>query len=262
MFYRKIGLILTVMTIFLFSLSSMAQADPPVTDDEAEPVTGSSLGENLDLNNLGTIMSARNYSSDDSATGNDPVDSDGDPGDDNGDDNEQDAGDIPDDGAEESVKEHPVASAMAQYFADKWDLSYEELYDQIMESHLAGNGFGAIARAYFFADKLATPLTPQELLDAAHESGWGNVLKVGGIHPGSVGNGGAQSNQADHISQDGPPGQLKKNDVADPVGSNTMVGPGGGNNQNGQGNQGNGHGNGHDKNEDDNGNNGRGHRGK
>ena len=267
MFYRT-GLILIVMIVLLFILGSIAQAAPPVPDNEAEAVPGSSLGETLNLNNLGTIMSGRDSGTDDDANSGDPADSDSDTADGSGDDtsgdaaNSDDNGDIPDDSTGDSVKEHPVASAMAQYFADDLGLSYQELYDEIMEFHLAGNGFGAIAKAYFLADKLTTPLTPQELLEAAHDSGWGNVLKAGGIHPGSVGNGGAHSNRpdqaanSDQVTQDGPPGQLKKNNMAEPIGSATLVGPGSGNNQNGQGN---GHGNGQDKNKGGNGNNGRGH---
>jgi hypothetical protein len=256
---RKVSFVLTMILVLLLGLVSISQAAPPVPDEDSneETLPGSSLGEKLSFNNLGTIMSGKGSSSGDT-TGDSAGEKDGI-------DNPDDTADDPNDGSDVTAKEHPVASAMAEYFADYFGVTHAELYAEIMELHLTGNGFGAIAKAYFFADKLETPLTPQELLAAAHGSGWGNVLKAGGLHPGSVGNGGVHSNRPGHAgqpaqaSQAGPPGQLKKGDPDDSLSPAGLVGPGGGNGHHGQGNQGNGNGNGQNNDKGGNGNNGRGH---
>ena len=100
------------------------------------------------------------------------------------------------------MKQHPVATAIAEYF----DVPYEE----VKGLHDDGYGFGNIAKAYFFSEKInqlnmdvegAIPLTPEDLLSEAHGSGWGNVLKDNGIHPGAVGNG--QGKKADRLEQAG-----------------------------------------------------------
>jgi hypothetical protein len=105
-----------------------------------------------------------------------------------------------------------------------------------MGLHEDGYGFGVITKAYFFAEEIG--MTPEELLEAAHGSGWGNVLKENGLHPGSSGNGG--KNTDDEMSAQGggkdkakdvPPGQAKKQGD----GFSDLAGPGGKDN-NGQGN--------------------------
>jgi hypothetical protein len=236
---------------------SVAQAAPPL--QEGDSSEDSTFGETLDLddvdddggkNNLGSIMSGKNNPDDTEADvpeDGDPEDGDpedGDPEDGDPEDGDPEDGD-PEDGDPEdgSFKEHPVASALAEYFKDMpyfEGASYDEAYNQIMELHQAGNGFGNITKAYFFAEKLG--MTPDVLLAEAHISGWGNVLKAGGIHPG-LGNGG--KNKPDHAGppdkdkDNGPPGQNKK--TGD---SSELVGQGNGNG-NGNGNKGgNGQGNG------------------
>jgi hypothetical protein len=254
MTHKKIDVILLLCLILTLSVVSVAQAAPP----RQEGATDSTLGETLDLdnggdteplgkNNLGTIMSDQKDGDtlaedtptdgttdeempDDGSIGTDPAD-DGAPENDN-------TGDTPLDGTEPVAKEHPVASAIAEYFG--------VTYDEIMSLHEAGNGFGNIAKAYFFADKMDPPLTPEELLEAAHGTGWGNVLKENKIHPGSVGNGNGHRPESGGPGDDGPPGQAKKgNNLTAPAGSD-LVGQSG-NNGNGKGNNGNGgnHGNGH-----------------
>lgn len=240
MFYKRI--IFTVLINFLFSVVSIAQAAPP---PQGGDLSGdSTLGETLDLDdvddtiegkhNLGTIMSGRKDVPGDTPT---PTPTpQGVPA----------PGSSPDD----PVGDHPVASALANYF----DVSY----DDIMDLHLAGNGFGTITKAYFFADKL--DMDPDDLLDLARGSGWGNVLKDKGIHPGSVGNGGG--NRPDHAGppdqngsgNSGPPGQIKKN--ADP---SDMVGQSGGNGNGNKGGNGQGNGGGNGNKGGNGGGNGNGH---
>ncbi len=237
MFSKKSALILTLSIIFLLAVASVAQAAPPVDD-------GSSLGESLELgegdgpdgnleeeetgskNNLGAIMSGKG-DPDGTTTPTDPDD------------------------PNNQVKNHPVGSAISDYF--------EVPYEEIMELHQAGNGFGAITKAYFFAEKIEG-MDPSDLLDAARGSGWGNLLKDNGIHPGAVGNGGKHADKFGQPPDDdgtgnlnGPPGQIKRGNGNMP----NLVGQG--NNGNSQGNaggnsNGNGNGNGVSGRPDNNGN--------
>jgi hypothetical protein len=279
---KKVRIVLIVFIIFLLGTVSVAQAAPPL--QEGDSSEDSTFGETLDLddvdddggkNNLGSIMSDKDNTADteegvpedgdpedgdpedgDPEDGDpedgDPEDGDpedGDPEDGDPEDGDPEDGD-PEDGDPEDggFKEHPVASALAEYFKDTpyfEGASYDEVYNEIMGLHEAGNGFGNITKACFFAEKLGFE-DLGELLDAAHGSGWGNVLKEGGIHPGSVGNGGknkpdnAGPPDKDKDKDNGPPGQNKKNGD-----SSELVGQGNGNGNNGNGNKGgNGQGNG------------------
>ncbi len=174
MLLKKIKFILTLSTILLLSIVSVAQAAPPLQEGAQEE--NASLGETLDLDeeedagrgyNLGTVMSGANGDTDgDAGDGTD----DGTDGDTNGDTDDSD-------GIDDGTMQHPVASALASFF----EVDYEEVFSL----HEEGYGFGEIAFAYFFADM--TGMSEEELLQAAHESGWGNVLKENGIHPGSIG---------------------------------------------------------------------------
>ena len=213
MSHRKVGLISLLALVLLLGTSGIAQADPPVPGEDPSPAP--SLKETLSFNNLGTIMSGQNDVDDidDSPDGQNPADDADDP-----------------DG---EPKQHPVARALAEFF--------EVPYQEIMGLHEAGNGFGTITKAYFFAGKLDPPLTPQVLLGIARGTGWG-ILKEADIHPGSVGNGGANSNRPDHAgrpdidnpAKDGPPGQVKKDNEpgAASSGASNLVGPGGNNGNN------------------------------
>lgn len=215
---HKIHFILTLSLILLLALVSVAQAAPPSPGN-------SSLGDSLNSdeagdaggNNLGTVMSDKAGDTIGDDTTDDGATDDG-AGDGTTDDGTAD--DDTDDGTTgEVAKQHPVAAALAEHF--------EVNYDEIMALHEGGNGFGNIAKAYFFADQLG--LTPQDLLLQAHTSGWGNVLKQNGIHPGAVGQGGGKKSEIT-----GP-----ENSTLEPQnnGAAGLAGPGG------QG--GNGHGNGH-----------------
>jgi hypothetical protein len=230
----KIPFALTLSLILLLALVSVAQAAPPLPG-------GSSLGDSLNLdengnpvdevgvtggNNLGTVMSDRAGDTIDDGTGDGTTD-DGTANDDSGDDAADD-GTTEDETTGEIVKQHPVATALADYF--------EVDYDEIMRLHEEGNGFGNIAKAYFFADQLG--LSPQDLLIEAHTAGWGNVLKQNGIHPGAVGKGVGKKSE---VSE-------PENSPLEPQnsGASSLTGPGGqGGNGHGNGNGGgNGHGHG------------------
>lgn len=253
---KKFSFILTAIIIFILSTVSFAQADGPSADDGT--TTGTSFGETLDFSgfNLGNIMSGHGSSDDtgmtddgeddteggDEETGDDEGDGAGneDPNDDGGDANDNGDGDDTDgDGPEadtSEAKEHPVARAIADYF----DVPYEDVFDL----HEAGNGFGTITKAYYFtnllsdAELMTPPESPEALLEAAHGSGWGNILKDYGIHPGSIGNGQGHRPDSEATTADAsgskhhtPPGQAKKNQAAmDGVdaGTSDLVGQGNG----------------------------------
>jgi hypothetical protein len=227
MYSKKVSLIFVVAIILLFSLASMALAAPPLQtpDDEA---AGSTVSDTLDLENvkpnLGTVMS--DQGSDDDVD--DPVEEE--PEGDTPEGEEPEGDDPVDDdaaGDEDVIKQHPVASALAEFFGVS--------YDDVMDMHLAGNGFGNITRAYFFADKLG--MTPTEVLDAAHGSGWGNMLKENGLQPGN--------GKGPEKEKGTPPGQAKKDNAVDELSSQDNGNNG--NNGNGNGNNG---GNGKDKDKD------------
>lgn len=252
MLSKKFKFVLTVSIILLFGIVSVAQAAPPL--QEGDQTESSSLGETLDLDdveetgaghNLGTVMSGATGDTDDD-TGDD---TDGDIGDDqNGD---------PDDGdgIEDGTMQHPVASALAGFFG----VEYEEVFSLHQEENY---GFGEIAFAYFFAEP--TGLSEEELLQAARESGWGNVLKENGIHPGSIGgnlrswpegrNGDDETEeeielQGSEAEEAGPPAGVGRPEHAGPpegvgrpdhAGPPAFAGPGGGGGQDGGNGQGGG----------------------
>ncbi|MCB0212075.1 MAG: hypothetical protein KDJ52_22220 [Anaerolineae bacterium] len=132
------------------------------------------------------------------------------------------------------VKQHPVAAAIAEYF----DVPYEE----VKGLHDDGYGFGNIAKAYFFSEKLnqmnmniegSTVLTPEDLLSEAHGSGWGNVLKENGIHPGAVGNGqGKKEMQAKQSGKSNKFGETEGDSISQFSGQGGGNGKGVGNGKN------------------------------
>jgi len=222
MSFKKGFLIPVVAIILLFSLASIALAAPPLQTPDGDSSTGDTIDLDNVKTNLGTVMSDKSGDDVDAPEGEEPE----------GDtpEGEEPEGDEPeaDDPVDEEgdMKEHPVASALAEYFGVD--------YDEVMDLHLAGNGFGNIVKAYFLKEKLGLEGTPQEILDAAHGSGWGNMLKENGLHPGN--------GQGADKEKTVPPGQAKKNNgVVD-----ELSGQSDGNGNNGNGNQG-GNGNGKGK---------------
>lgn len=180
MFLKKISLLMVLLVVLTLAIAPLAQADgglPPgddvPADDGGQPDgDNNSTGDTIDLSgkhNLGVVMSDKN------ATGDDADDSDdgeqggttGDPTD--GDDDDSTTG------------QHPVALALSKFFDNA-------TYDDIFQLHLDGNGFGNIAKAYFFSEIIGNK-SPAELLDEVHGMGWGRVLKENGLFPGAVGNG-------------------------------------------------------------------------
>ncbi len=182
-------LIMTMVFLAAMPLSQPALASPGLQgggdapQEEETPPDGNSTGDTIDMsqqkNNLGTVMSGSNQQSDDDGDDND------DDGDD-GDDNDDDTGDTDDTG----TWHHPVADAIASFF----DASYDEVFGL----HEQGNGFGTIVKAYFLAETIGG-IQPGELLIEAKASGWGNVLKDNGIHPGNAGNNKNKTTPADDL---------------------------------------------------------------
>ncbi|MCB0167007.1 MAG: hypothetical protein KDI79_22460 [Anaerolineae bacterium] len=280
-------LILTAFIILFFSFNSFVQAAPPLQDNTQNDSLGDSFNldddgnviddEDSGGNNLGKIMSGQNNDDDleepadegpiDEST-DDPVDDTDDVDDTTDEPTEDEEADVPDvddkatedddDATEDdddasdndpagdneemtNVKQHPVASAIAEYF--------DVPYDEIMSLHEDGYGFGNIAKAYFFAEKLnqmnmnmedAIPVTPDDLLNEAHGSGWGNVLKDNNIHPGAVGNGAGK--HADRFGQPEHAGKPDKFNEAEGDSISNFSGQGGGHSQGGGHGQGNGKG--------------------
>ncbi len=126
---------------------------------------------------------------------------------------------------------HPVASAIANHFSGVFSTTYEG----VMALHEEGLGFGVIAKAYFAAQKLG--IDPQVLLDEfAAGTGWGQIMKNHGLHPGQ-GRGsnlgaimsGHGNSQTDTPTGRVPPGQMKKgNDDQSGLGDQSTNGQGNG----------------------------------
>jgi hypothetical protein len=75
---------------------------------------------------------------------------------------------------------HPVGIIIALYFNIP--------YTQVMALHNEGFGFGTIARAYLTARQSNGALTPEQLLAMRQAgTGWGQIKKEYGIHPGGNG---------------------------------------------------------------------------
>ena len=88
---------------------------------------------------------------------------------------EEPAGEEPEEG--ELVFVHPALVPVARFF----DVPYE----QVAAWHSQGFGVGNIARALFLARMLEN-MSAEELLEAASERGWGDVMKEYGVHPGTL----------------------------------------------------------------------------
>ena len=75
---------------------------------------------------------------------------------------------------------HPVGAAIAKFF----DIAYTD----VMTLHESGVGFGVIARAYMTAKFSDGQLTPEEVLELFQSgTGWGQIMKEYGVHPGGKG---------------------------------------------------------------------------
>jgi hypothetical protein len=103
---------------------------------------------------------------------------------------------------------HPVASLIALYFNIP--------YTHVLELHESGFGFGTIARAYLTAQQSNGALTPDQILAMRQAgTGWGQIKKEYGIHPGGNGLGTIVREhgtpQPAAQPPDGPPADNKQN---------------------------------------------------
>ncbi len=114
-----------------------------------------------------------------------------------------------------TTQTHPVAAAIATHFSGVFTGTTAA---GIMALHEQGFGFGVIAKAYFAAHMLGLA-DPMELLNEfSAGTGWGQIMKNHGLHPGQGrGNnlGAIMSGHAGDETLDAeggriPPGQLKK----------------------------------------------------
>lgn len=117
---------------------------------------------------------------------------------------------------------HPVASLIALYFNIP--------YTHVLELHESGFGFGTIARAYLTAQQSNGALTPEQLLAMRQAgTGWGQIKKEYGIHPGGNGLGTIvrQHGTPQPAAQppDGPPDDSKQNKEKDKVNQGGNSGP-------------------------------------
>lgn len=115
---------------------------------------------------------------------------------------------------------HPVAIAIANHFSDTG-----VTYTDIMSHHVnQGLGFGVIAKAYFISEALSgtNEMVGPLIAEFLNGSGWGQILKAHGLHPGVAGRGGnlggIMSNRFDKKGSVLPPGLEKKGDVCWPPG--------------------------------------------
>lgn len=119
---------------------------------------------------------------------------------------------------------HPVASAIAEYFGEYFDVDASS----IAALHDEGLGFGVIAHAHFVARTLSTvgpdEVTPDDVLELFQDgTGWGEILKDYGLHPGLAGRGGNLGSIMSGRDRTLPPGQLKK---LSPDEADTFIPPG------------------------------------
>jgi len=110
---------------------------------------------------------------------------------------------------------HPVASAIAEYF--------EVDASEIAALHDEGLGFGVIAHAYFVARTLGNVTPADVLAEFQAGTGWGEIMKGYGLHPGLAGRGGNLGSIMSGRDRTLPPGQLKK---LSPDEADTFVPPG------------------------------------
>jgi hypothetical protein len=74
-------------------------------------------------------------------------------------------------------------------------------YTQVMDLHQEGVGFGVIARVYLTARASNGALTPEQVLALFQSgTGWGEIMKQYGVHPGGKGLGSIMSGHAGNNS--------------------------------------------------------------
>jgi|GEM_PF-529366 hypothetical protein len=159
---------------------------------------------------------------------------------------------IPSDGEGEEESEHPVGSALSEFFSDLLGVDY----DTIMEQHEDGFGFGVIAQALWLTNQIDGDTETFVALLEAKESGdysnivladgstpnnWGDVVRslrqgenLGSVMSNNAGNGQANSDDEEGNGNGRGLGNDNENNLQG-LGGNRGNGPGNGNG-NGNGN--------------------------
>jgi len=162
---------------------------------------------------------------------------------------------IEDDEAE-SEEEHPVGSALGDFFGDVFGADY----DTIMAVHEDGVGFGVIAQALWLTNQIDGDTSTFQSLIEAKQTGdysaitladgstpdnWGDVVKSlkKGDNLGSIMSGKAEVDSGEENASKAPDNEKDHGNNGNGNGNNNGGGNGNGNNNgNGNGNNGNGNG--------------------
>jgi hypothetical protein len=91
---------------------------------------------------------------------------------------------IPDEGEEETDNEHPVGSALSNFFGELLGVEYET----VMEQHESGFGFGVIAQALWLTNQIdGDTETFVALLEAKESGDYSNIVLADGSTPNNWG---------------------------------------------------------------------------
>lgn len=163
---------------------------------------------------------------------------------------------IPSEGEGEETSEHPVGSALSEFFGELLGVEYET----VMEQHESGFGFGVIAQALWLTNQIdGDTETFVALLEAKESGDYSNITLADGSTPDNWGDVVKSLKQGENL------GSVMSNKGANSdTEDGTEKGKGNSNgnkgNGNGNGNGGNGNGNGNGGGQGNgNGNNGQGH---
>jgi hypothetical protein len=149
------------------------------------------------------------------------------------------------DGEEETEEEHPVGSALGEFFGDAFGADY----DTIMAVHEDGVGFGVIAQALWLTNSIdGDTATFQALIEAKQTGDYSAITLADGSTPDNWGDVVKSLKKGDNL---GSIMSGKADAADDEETSETAIHGNGNNGDNGNGKD---HGNGKDKDKDNNGN--------